>query len=133
MGREPLTILLADHDLEFANVLVGDLQPEGHEVHIATTGAHALEIARGARIDCVLLDLHLPDIDSIDVAAQLRAGILSATAIIIMTNSVGASLAKTDSVDIDMILNKPRGSEELLSGLIRHLQSLRRRKVRGHR
>ena len=47
----------------------------GHQAEGATTGAEALEkIEAGPPFDIALLDLHMPDIDGVDLAQRIRAG-----------------------------------------------------------
>ena len=47
----------------------------GHQAEGATTGAEALEkIEAGPPFDLALLDLHMPDIDGVDLAQRIRAG-----------------------------------------------------------
>jgi signal transduction histidine kinase/ActR/RegA family two-component response regulator len=41
-------------------------------LRLATSGAEALESARGARVDLLLVDMHLPDTNGIDLLAALR-------------------------------------------------------------
>jgi CheY-like chemotaxis protein/AraC-like DNA-binding protein len=44
-----------------------------YEVVTTTNGAHALDIVRSRRVDCVLLDLRMPGIDGLQVLSQIKA------------------------------------------------------------
>ncbi len=128
MGREPLTVLVVDRDLDYASAITTTLRSEGHEVHVAPTGPESIEIARTSRFDCVLLDL-FADGECFAVARMLRDGILSRTsAIILLTDARTPSVERADAAGIDLVLTKPVMSE-YLSGLIRQVLSVRRRKL----
>ena len=80
--RKPARVLLVDDDDAFRRVMSGELARRGHTVNSVATGAAAL--AQAAEADVILLDLHLPDMDGIDVlkrlrAADVRAGVLVLT------------------------------------------------------
>lgn len=70
-ARKPARVLLVDDDDAFRRVMSGELARRGHMVNSVATGAAAL--AQAAEADVILLDLHLPDMDGIDVLKQLRA------------------------------------------------------------
>lgn len=48
------------------------LRPKGHVVLKAYTGQQALDLVKKVSPDAVLVDLHLPDIDGIDLVRRLR-------------------------------------------------------------
>ena len=64
-------------------------------LHVAATGAQALAAARARRPDLLLLDMHLPDTNGIDVLAALRTidGLAAVPAIMV---SAGASQQDID-------------------------------------
>ena|SRR5687768_15230419 len=131
MGRGPLTIMVVDDDVDFADMLAATLRAEGHDVHVAPTSTHAVALAGTVRFDCVLLDLNLGgDGDGFDVARNLRAGPLRATAVIIMLTGTphAAPQDAADAVGVDLVLAKPVNLD-LIDGLIRQLLSIRVRKV----
>lgn len=54
-------------------ILSGLLRDEGHDVVIAATGQHALVLARELGPAVAFVDVHLPDIHGITLAALLHA------------------------------------------------------------
>lgn len=67
-------ILLVDDDPDLREALAEQLvQTDEFDVFEAATGAEALERARGAHHDLVLLDVGLPDADGREVCRSLRA------------------------------------------------------------
>jgi two-component system, OmpR family, response regulator len=66
-------ILVVDDEPYITDLLGAALRFEGFTVDVAATGAGALEMAKPARHDLVLLDVMLPDIDGNEVCRRLRA------------------------------------------------------------
>jgi DNA-binding response OmpR family regulator len=77
-------ILVVDDEPFIVEMLTMGLNYEGFEVSVARTGFEALEQARTARPDLVVLDVMLPGINGVEVCKRLRAqgnvGILMLTA-----------------------------------------------------
>lgn len=77
-------VLVVDDEPLIIEMLTMGLNYEGFEVSVATTGYEALDQARQARPDLVILDVMLPGIDGIEVCRRLRAqgdiGIIMLTA-----------------------------------------------------
>src|SRR5258708_14507601 len=74
-----MAILIVDDDPVQCRVLEAMLQKSGYETGVLDNGDAALTLlggADGARIDCVVLDLVMPDLDGLGVLARMRqAGI----------------------------------------------------------
>ena len=72
MNATPLRILIVeDHD-DNARMLKVLLKTEGHEAGIVNDGPAAIVAANLQKLDVVLLDLSLPGMSGIEVAAELR-------------------------------------------------------------
>jgi CheY-like chemotaxis protein len=72
MATTSLRILVIDDNVDSARMLAVLLRCEGHEARIAFDGPAAIEAAKLYRPDFVLLDLTLPGISGLEVAAELR-------------------------------------------------------------
>jgi PleD family two-component response regulator len=68
----PMVALIANDQEWSARSLDSILSPQGYTVIRAYTGLQALERARTARPDLVILDAQLPDIHGLEVCRQLR-------------------------------------------------------------
>jgi CheY-like chemotaxis protein/phosphoribosyl 1,2-cyclic phosphodiesterase len=66
------TILVADDDPDVMAVIVDTLEPEGYRILTAADGESALQIAREARPDIVVLDWMMPGQDGLSVCRALR-------------------------------------------------------------
>jgi two-component system CheB/CheR fusion protein len=69
----PLRVLLVEDYPDSATSLAMLLRLYGHEVELAGDGPAALEAARAAVPDVVLLDIGLPKMDGLEVARRLTA------------------------------------------------------------
>jgi DNA-binding response OmpR family regulator len=115
-------LLLVEDDTKIGKGVAQALENGGYDVAWVTTGRAALDAAITEPPALVLLDLGLPDADGVDVCAQLRATIPSAT-IVILT-------ARTDEIDIvvgldagaDDYVTKPFRLSELLARVRAHLR-----------
>ena len=85
-SRPPL-VLVADDQEWSARGLESILGPRGYAVLRAYTGRQALELARSAQPDLVLLDVRMPDLDGIEVCRMLREEPAFANTPIVMVTS----------------------------------------------
>lgn len=70
--RSPLVLIANDQEWS-ARSLESILVPNGYEVVRAYTGRQALERARSAHPDVIILDAQMPDLHGVEVCRQLRA------------------------------------------------------------
>lgn len=82
-GMDTLCILVVDDDPDIVTILKDHIEMDGHKVATADSGKRALELFQELRIDLIVLDLGLPDIDGIMVCRAVRK--LSDIPIIILT------------------------------------------------
>jgi CheY-like chemotaxis protein len=71
-ARRPL-VLVVDDDYETRHIIEGVLREEDFDVMTAADGRAALEIARRARPDFIILDLVMPVMNGWQLLAELRA------------------------------------------------------------
>ena len=65
-------VLVVDDNMKAVELVAQALQGEGYRVMCAYAGAEAIEVARSARPDLVILDLMMPEMDGFEVARVLR-------------------------------------------------------------
>ncbi|MBW5445962.1 response regulator [Cohnella sp. CFH 77786] len=70
MGKA--TVLVADDDPEIRDVVHVYLRNEGFEVLEAENGAQAVEIVREKKVDLVVLDVMMPEMDGIRACMKIR-------------------------------------------------------------
>jgi two-component system KDP operon response regulator KdpE len=109
-------LLVVEDDDHLRKALVLTLRSRGYGVTAASTGAEAIAAAGRTRLDVVILDLGLPDLDGLVVIERIRE--TSPVPIVVLSarrdqaDKVGALDAGADDY-----LTKPFGIEELLARL----------------
>jgi PleD family two-component response regulator len=94
------------------------LRPKGNVVLKAYTGRQALELVRKVSPDVVLIDFHLPDMDGIDVARELRQAehLDAVTPVLMMTSSTVGRAERLEALEAGAwdILRHPVDPSELI-------------------
>lgn len=68
----PARVLVIEDNPTNLDLMTYVLQAVGHTVLTASTGEEGIRLAESERPDLVLCDIHLPDLDGMAVARQLR-------------------------------------------------------------
>jgi two-component system, OmpR family, KDP operon response regulator KdpE len=107
-------VLVVDDEPQILRALRINLRVREYDVHVAATGAEALEAAAKYPPDLVILDLGLPDLDGVEVIGGLRGW---TKAPIIVLSGRADSTNKVEALDAgaDDYITKPFGVEELLA------------------
>jgi CheY-like chemotaxis protein len=69
---KPRRILVADDNRDSAESMSMLLKLSGHDVHLAHTGAEALEVAKHVRPEIAILDIGMPDLTGYELAERIR-------------------------------------------------------------
>jgi adenylate cyclase len=77
VGVEPQglvgTLLVVDDDAMNRDLLLRRLERQGHKVLVAENGRHALEQLETIKVDLILLDILMPELDGLQTLAHLKA------------------------------------------------------------
>jgi CheY-like chemotaxis protein len=125
-------ILVVDDNAVNRSILLEQMGTWGFDACAAEGGPEGIAVlkavvARGLRVDCVVLDYQMPGMTGAEVARIIRATpAIAATPIIILT-SVDQSLGQANyrQLDIDAHLIKPARSSALLETLVATIQKHR--------
>ena len=71
MSSQPRILMVEDHP-DVAELYQLKLQLEGYRVVVATDGLRGLELARSIHPDLIVLDVHLPKLDGLQLLAALK-------------------------------------------------------------
>jgi len=71
-GGEPACVLVVDDNVKAVELTAAVLEAEGYRVLRAYGGAEAIEVARSAHPDLLILDLMMPEVSGFEVAHALR-------------------------------------------------------------
>jgi DNA-binding response OmpR family regulator len=116
------TVLVVEDENRIGEILESALAANGHTVQWRRTGEEGTRAARTGRIDLVLLDLGLPDVDGVEVCRRLKR--LQPQCVVVMLT------ARRDEMDVvegleagaDDYLTKPFRMTELLARVRAHLR-----------
>jgi len=67
-----MKILIVDDDLHIRRLYQEELEEEGYEVVVASTGSEAMDLFEKENPDLVTLDILMPDTDGIKILRQMK-------------------------------------------------------------
>jgi len=113
-----LDVLLAEDDLVNRLTVSHMLDKAGHRVHAVGNGVEALAYLAGHRVDCVLMDIQMPELDGLKATRLIRAGQTGATPGDVPIIAITAYAMKGDrdhflSAGMDGYISKPVDMVEL--------------------
>jgi len=71
-GDMAKTLLIVDDSAAMRQLITFTVKDAGHEVLLAENGREALEKLKNARVDMVITDLNMPEMDGITLITELR-------------------------------------------------------------
>ena len=105
-----LNILLAEDNRINAVLATTIIKRDGHHVDVAQNGKEAVDAVKAAAYDIILMDMHMPEVDGLDAARQIRAlgGDAAKTPIVALTaNAMASDRQKCVAAGMDDFLSKP--------------------------
>jgi CheY-like chemotaxis protein len=117
-------ILLAEDDPMVARAVTSPLRRHGHKVTHLTDGAAVWEHlqAHWADYDLLILDVNMPGMDGIELAARVRASGRYSGRIMIASGRLSSDdLDQISAAQVDAVLNKPFANAELTEAVRRCL------------
>jgi signal transduction histidine kinase/CheY-like chemotaxis protein len=119
----PLRVLVAEDHPANAQLLRRLLLKWGHAVRVAGNGREALDLAQSGRFDVVLLDLHMPELDGLELVKLLRESERASGAhlpvIALTARSRATDRASCLAAGMDDFMTKPIQAGTLMAALAR--------------
>jgi DNA-binding response OmpR family regulator len=112
-----IKILVAEDDPVSCILLCDFLAAEGHAVSAAHDGREALRLARAGRFDLVVVDLHMPYLDGLQVIRALRGEPGHDALVVIAVTGDGGARKRDEllAAGADCFMVKPLDLVELLA------------------
>lgn len=114
-------VLIAEDDVVNQRLLVDFLQVLGHSAVVAADGQQAVNQFQQQQFDLVLLDWHMPQLDGLDVAKQIRdweaVRHLPRTRLIAISAAADLAADQVQQAGVDEVLIKPVGLEQMRQAL----------------
>jgi DNA-binding response OmpR family regulator len=113
-SRQPECVLVVDDEPTIRDTVAFNLQREGLEVALASTGIEAIERAKALDPDLVVLDIMLPGMDGFEVCRRIRE---HSTVPILLLSARGEEIDRVIGLEIgaDDYLTKPFAMRELVA------------------
>ncbi|MEO8836896.1 MAG: response regulator [Caldimonas sp.] len=118
---KPGRILVIEDDPDILEVLKLMLEYEGHQVVIAKDGRAALAAAASRPFDVVVMDISMPEMSGIDVAAALRGDPKTADVYIAIHTGLDERWVRERFADYDAFLTKADDADILVGEIARLL------------
>jgi DNA-binding NtrC family response regulator len=110
----PVKVLVIDDDPTMLDLARFHLQAQGYEVVTVETGAEGIQQAEKQKIEIVLTDLNLPDMDGIEVVRQFKELLPDCEILVITGYSSVSKAVEATKAGAFYFLEKPVEFEELL-------------------
>jgi signal transduction histidine kinase len=110
-------ILVVDDEPKNAKLLEAHLLPQGYDVVIAAHGQEALTIVAERRIDLILLDVMMPNLDGFEVTKRLRGDERSRLIPIVLITALQDTEDRIKGIEVgcDDFISKPFDKNEVLA------------------
>lgn len=86
--ENPPTVLIVNDDQKALDLLVELLEPEGYKVFAAQSARRGLEIAAAVRIDIVICDVVMPEMNGLEFCRVLKRDPLTSTTPILLASAI---------------------------------------------
>lgn len=109
------SILLIEDNRDYARTLQSNLEREGYEVSVASTGVEGLQLAKAQQPDLIILDLMLPAMNGFTVLQRLRDEGREAPVLIMTALGTEEEKLRGFGLGADDYVVKPTGLLEILA------------------
>ncbi|MHC5061804.1 MAG: response regulator [Planctomycetota bacterium] len=116
-------VLVAEDIKESRTLMTAILEPLGLEVTLAEDGSQAIEMARRQTFDLILMDIHMPGLDGLEVVKTLRDEQVATPVVAQTAYAMIGDREKCLQAGCDDYLAKPIDRKELLKILNKYLHA----------
>lgn len=117
-NTEKKTVVIADDDLEVAQALARVVRLLGHKTLVASNGREALDLLRANRVEVLLSDIDMPEMDGVALVSHARSEQLAPVRILLTANArLETAMRAINSGEVHRYLQKPWKHEDLVATL----------------
>lgn len=117
MGRSPLLIAVVDDEQSVRRALERLIRSAGYAADTFASGEAFLESLQERAPDCVVLDLHMPQMNGFEVQARLGQGNVRLPVIVITGHDTPEAHARAMAQGANVYLRKPVDDKLLLQAI----------------
>jgi CheY-like chemotaxis protein len=117
MARQPPVILIVDDNVDLAENLAELLEEDGYKTMAMTDPKAVLAKVKELDFDAAILDIRMPEIDGVDVLAELKKRFPEARFVMMTAHAADPRIELAHSLGINALLYKPIPFDELFEQL----------------
>jgi DNA-binding NtrC family response regulator len=115
---EKRTVVVADDDTDVAQALARVVRLLGHRALVANNGVEALELLRANRVEVLLSDIDMPEMDGVTLVSHARSELLAPVRILLTANArLETAMNAINSGEVHRYIQKPWKHDELVATL----------------
>lgn len=125
-------ILIVEDDRSILELLKHMLESDGHMTVLAENGKSALQWLKEVKLDLVLLDLMLPDMDGMEICASIKENPRTRSLPVVILTGNDSNVARIKSgldVSADLFLSKPIEPKDLRAAVRKMLESAEKKRM----
>ncbi len=126
MGRDARLLAIVDDDADVRIALTRLVSSAGFAVETFASGAEFLRSIEDHEPDCVVLDLHMPEMSGFDVQGALADGHAGVPVVVVTGHDTPESRARAVRLGATGYLCKPVDDEALLAAIGSAISGVRR-------
>ncbi len=108
------TVLVVDDEKDIRDALKGVFRDEGYEVLVAGSAEEALKRLESALVDCILLDIWLPQMDGIEALKEIKKKWPDVPVVMISGHANIESAVRTTKLGAYDFIEKPLSLEKVI-------------------
>jgi DNA-binding response OmpR family regulator len=112
-----MRILLVEDDRMNTELFQATLESDGHMVAVESDGASGQERATLEKFDLIVLDVHLPRRDGIEVCRNLRRASINTPIVALSASVLPNEVARAKAAGFDQFLAKPIAPAQLRAAI----------------
>jgi len=116
------TVLIVDDDRSFVEALATFLEDNGYRPLRAVNGCDGREVLRQGEADLAIVDVHMPDLDGVDLLVEASCLARPVPVIMISSDDGKETVNRCHGAGAVMFMAKPITPDELLEAIPRAIE-----------